>query len=55
MRTFTKVRGILSSNKKLRQKLDEMENKYDKQFKLVFDAIKTLMVEEEKPRKKIGF
>ncbi len=55
MRTFTKIRVILSSNKKLRQKLEEMESKYDKQFKLVFDAIRTLMVEEEKPKKKMGF
>lgn len=32
-----------------------MEKKYDEQFQVVFDAIKQLIVEENKPRKTIGF
>lgn len=43
MRTFTKIREFLSSHSVLRRKLDELEKKYDAQFKSVFDAIKMLM------------
>ncbi len=34
---------------------EQMEKKYDKQFQIVFEAIKELMREDEKPKKKIGF
>ena len=43
MRTFTKIREFLVSHSDLRHKLAELENKYDAQFKSVFDAIKMLM------------
>ncbi|MBU0701151.1 ORF6N domain-containing protein [bacterium] len=43
MRTFTKLRRILASHEDLRKKIEAMENKYDIQFKAVFDAIKSLM------------
>ena len=36
MRAFTKLREMLVSNKELRQKIEEMEKKYDHQFKIVF-------------------
>lgn len=42
MRTFTRLREILSSNIELRRKVDEMEKKYDSQFKGVFHVIRTL-------------
>jgi len=32
-----------------------MEAKYDKQFQVVFEAIKQLISEDENPKKKIGF
>ena len=32
-----------------------MEKKYDQRFKVVFDVIKKLISEEEKPKKQIGF
>ena len=32
-----------------------MEKKYDQQFQVVFEAIKQLLTEEDKPKKKIGF
>jgi hypothetical protein len=32
-----------------------MEKKYDRQFQVVFEAIKQLMAEPEKPKKRIGF
>jgi len=55
MRTFTKIRELLATHADLRRKLEEMEKKYDYQFKAVFDAIRSLISVEEKGVKKIGF
>jgi phage regulator Rha-like protein len=55
MRTFTKLRELLATHEELRQKIEEMEKKYDEQFRVVFDVIKRLLVEEEKPKGQIGF
>lgn len=55
MRTFTKIREMLASNKELREKIEAMEKKYDKQFKVVFEAIKRLLDKDVKPISKIGF
>ena len=55
MRTFTKLRQMLSSHKELKEKIKEMEKKYDKQFQIVFDAIKRLIESEYKPKGKVGF
>ncbi|MDO8806312.1 MAG: hypothetical protein Q7R35_18000 [Elusimicrobiota bacterium] len=37
------MRELLNSHKDLTRKLEELEKKYDSQFKSVFDAIKMLM------------
>ena len=55
MRTFTKLREMIESNKDLRRKIEEMEKKYDKQFQIVFEAIKQLVEPVERPKRKIGF
>lgn len=55
MRAFVKLREILASHRDLAGRLEEMESKYDSQFKAVFDAIRELMRPPEKPRAKIGF
>ena len=55
MRAFTKLRQMLADNDDLRRKIEEMEAKYDNQFRLVFEAIKQLLVEDEKSCKKIGY
>jgi hypothetical protein len=55
MRAFVKLREILASNRELARRLDEMEKKYDGQFKVVFDAIRELMRPPERPRRRIGF
>ena len=55
MRAFTKLRRLLASNEDLRRKIEDMENKYDAQFKRVFDAIRSLMTPPTKEQKKIGF
>jgi hypothetical protein len=54
--TFIKLRQLLSVNKDLTHRLDELEEKYDKRFHVVFQAIKQLMEKpEEPPKPRIGF
>jgi hypothetical protein len=56
IRTFIKLRQILSVNKDLSRRLDELEKKYDEHFQVVFDAIRLLMNPPEETKKpKIGF
>ena len=55
MRTFVQLRKLIETNKDLSLKIDAIESRYDEQFKIVFDAIRQLMSEEIKPKKKIGF
>jgi phage regulator Rha-like protein len=55
MRAFVKLRMILSTHVKLARKLEEMEKKYDAQFRMVFDAIRELMAPPEKLKHRIGF
>jgi hypothetical protein len=55
MRTFVQLRGLLASHGGLARKLEEIEKKYDAQFKVVFDAIRQLMAPPQKPRRSIGF
>jgi hypothetical protein len=55
MRTFVRLRLLLASNAELAKKLEELELKYDHQFKVVFDAIRQLMMPAEPKRKQIGF
>jgi ORF6N domain-containing protein len=54
MRAFVKLREMLASNQELARRLDQIEQKYDARFKIVFDAIRELMKPPEKPRRAIG-
>ena len=55
MRAFTRHRAVLSSHKDLAQQLAALESKYDRQFKVVFDAIRKLMIEPAQRGRPIGF
>jgi len=55
MRIFVQLRRMLATHADLARKIAEMEKKYDRQFQVVFEAIRSLMVPPEKPRKEIGF
>jgi len=59
MRTFAKLREIILLNKDLTKRLDELEKKYDAQFRVVFEAIRQLMIPPEPeptpPKRGIGF
>ena len=57
VRAFVKLREIMSTHSGLASKIRELEARYDKQFKVVFQALRQLMQEEtqktERPR--IGY
>jgi hypothetical protein len=55
MRAFVRLRRLLSSHERLARKLGVLEKKYDAQFSVVFDAIRSLMIEEASPKRRIGF
>lgn len=56
MRAFVRLRELLSTHADLARKLEDLERKYDRQFKAVFDAIRELMRPEPLPEKRrIGF
>lgn len=55
MRAFVRLRRMLASNAELSRRVDELESKYDRQFKVVFDAIRQLMAPPAPAGKQIGF
>ena len=55
MRAFVKLRRMILTNVDLKRKVEEMESKYNKQFAIVFKAIKQLLEPSVKERKVIGF
>lgn len=55
MRTFVRLRQMLASHAELAERLEELEQKDDAQFRIVFDAIRQLMQPQVKERKEIGF
>jgi hypothetical protein len=55
MRAFVQLKRMMATNQDLSRKLDALEGKYDRQFKMVFDAIRALMEPPAKAKKPIGF
>jgi len=55
IRAFVRLRRLLASHADLARRLDELEKKYDGQFRIVFEAIRDLMEPPETPGKEIGF
>ena len=55
MRTFVRLRRMLQANADLARKLEELEKRYDAQFRVVFDAIRELMAPPAKEKRPIGF
>lgn len=55
VRTFIRMREMVSAHKDLLERLNALEKKYDAGFKLVFDAIRRLMAAPEGSPLKIGF
>ena len=55
MRTFVQLRRLMDSNRDLAQKIGEMEEKYDGQFRVVFDVIRQLISPPAEPSRELGF
>ena len=55
MRTFVRLRELLATHADLARRLDELEKKYDKQFAVVFDAIRQLMAPPQGEKREIGY
>lgn len=55
MRAFAKIREMVLSYRELQKKINEMEQKYDKNFSEVFEVLRGLINTPEKPRRRIGF
>ena len=56
MRAFVRLRDMIGRNRELARRLDALESKYDRQFKVVFDAIRELMTPPTPTRRRrIGF
>jgi hypothetical protein len=56
MRTFVRLRDLVGHNREMTRRLNDLESKYDRQFKMVFDAIRELMTPPTPaPKRRIGF
>jgi hypothetical protein len=56
MRAFVRLRAMIGHNRELARRLDALESKYDRQFKVIFDAIRELMTPPgPPPKRRIGF
>ena len=56
IKTFIRMREMMLSYKDLKEKIEKMESKYDKQFRIVFHALKQLLEPPKpKPTRKMGF
>lgn len=55
MNTFVQLRRMLSDHKALADRLNELERKYDSQFKVVFDALRKLIAPPAPPKRPMGF
>jgi hypothetical protein len=55
MRAFIRLRQMLASNAELSRRVDELEKKYDSQFRIVFEAIRQILTPPDSKRRSIGF
>jgi hypothetical protein len=55
VRAFVRLRQWLAGHAELSHRLDELERKYDSQFRVIFEAIRQLMTPPGRKRKEIGF
>ena len=55
VRTFIKLRQLISGYHELTERMDGLEEKYDSQFEQVIHALEGLAEKKKEPRKLIGF
>ena len=55
IRIFTKLREMIDTYKELREKVEELERNSEANFREIFNAIRQIIKQEEKPKGRIGF
>ncbi len=55
MRAFTRIRQIMLDSSDLRREIEELRQDTEGKFRIIFQALEQLLVEEVRPQKKIGF
>ena len=55
MRMFVRLRDMVAGRTDLVRRIDDLERRYDTQFRSVFEAIRALISHDVRPRKRIGF
>ena len=55
MRAFVQLRKLLKTNKELSRKFERLEQKYDENFRIVFEVLKQLTDKNTQPRRKMGY
>jgi hypothetical protein len=56
MRTFVRLRHVLQGHAELAKRIDELEQRYDGQFQVVFDALRELTrLPDDTSRPRVGF
>jgi hypothetical protein len=55
VRAFIKLREFLEGNNELAKKIDDLEARYDKNFRIIFETIKQLIHQKNEPVRPIGF
>ena len=55
MRAFVRLREMLVNHEELRQKIEQMEKRYDAKFQIVFATIKEMLETPVRPKRSIGF
>lgn len=55
MRAFVRIRELIAGREDLILRLDALEARYDAQFRTVFDAIRALISDDARSRRRIGF
>jgi len=55
MRAFVRLRDLVAHDRALARRLNDLESRYDRQFKVLFDAIRALMAPPPAPKRRIGF
>jgi hypothetical protein len=55
MRAFVQMRRFIESHRDLAKKIEEMESKYDEQFRIVFETIRQMIRKENEPGNPIGY
>src|SRR5262249_5014881 len=55
MRVFVKLRQVMASHVHLARRLDEVERRYDTQFRVAFDTIRQLMIPPRRESRRVRF